>query len=195
MDNNEFISWFDQAAAPNMAGRATSFRAVLREMQMREHKSIVETGCIRQEGNWAGDGQSALIWSKYIKTRYNGSFTTCDIDQAAVDLTNKLVGYNCADCCDSVAFLRGNHRVVFDVLYLDSYDVDMGNPHPAALHALMELTSAMPSLRKGSIVFVDDSPIEFDGRITGKGLYIAEFFKHLGVTPFVTGYQAAWIMP
>jgi len=44
-------------------------------------------------------------------------------------------------------------------------------------------------------VFVDDSPMNSTMEVGGKGLYVAQYFRQLGIMPFTFGYQAAWIVP
>jgi hypothetical protein len=191
----DFMSVFDKAYLSKLGVRAPTFRAVVREALSLGVKSIVETGCTRAEDNWEGDGQSSVIWAAFAEY-HGGTFTSIDIDQDALDLTMKLTkNVGRYFCGDSVLELQHQWKsAVVDLLYLDSFDLDMNNPHPAALHCLFEFLSARPRLKSNSIVFVDDSPFS-NGTILGKGMYVAEYFKKLGVSPFAVGYQAAWILP
>jgi len=45
-----------------------------------------------------------------------------------------------------------------DCLYIDSYDVDMLNPLPAAEHALKEFQAVESKINSKSIIVIDDSP-------------------------------------
>lgn len=193
VDVAAMMAWFDVEAMPKLGIRAPTMRAVIREALHLGAKSIFETGCVRQKGNWAGDGQSTIIWKTY-NTLIGGSFVTCDISEDHCRMAEEIAPGITWYAMDSVKALRKDKGQI-DLLYLDSFDVDMANPHPAALHALMELTSAMPRLHAGSIVFVDDSPMTPDFQVQGKGMYIAEYFDKLGVKPFTFAYQTAWIMP
>lgn len=188
-----FWEKFDNDWAPLLGHRMPTFRAVLREAQFRSIKTIVETGTVRQDNNWGGDGQSTVMLAEFAK-EHGGNFRTVDISREAIDLARQLVPSAIVHCGDSVKYLS-KLNFVLDMLYLDSYDVDMSNPHPAAMHCLMEFTAAQPFLRTGSIVFVDDSPMDPNMEVGGKGLYVAQYFKKLGVMPFTFGYQSAWIMP
>lgn len=189
----DFVDIYDARYNPKLGARASSFRAVLREAVHQGVHTILETGCVRQDDNWAGDGQSSIIWEAYAKF-VGGSFTTIDIDLDAIERARVIVPSATCICGDSVAEIRKKSDPI-DLLYLDSYDLDMENMHPAALHCMFEFTAALPRLHPKSIVFVDDSPIHNSGMILGKGLYVAEYFKKLDVLPFVTGYQVAWLMP
>lgn len=189
----DFIETFDHNFAPKLAGRASTFRSVVREALTVGATRFVETGCTRKENNWDGDGQSTLIWDA-LAAHKGGAFSTVDISKEATDLARKLCPNANVSTGDSVKFLQ-KYTGMIDVLYLDSYDLDASKPHDAALHAMFELTAAMRNLHKNSIVFVDDSPMHVGSHIGGKGLYVAQYFKQMGIYPFTTGYQAAWLMP
>lgn len=190
---NDYVDRFDVAYMPKLGMRAPTFRAVIREAVSRRVKSIVETGCIRKEDNWAGDGQSTIIWSDYIKWQ-TGSFVTIDIDPDAIELVRKVCPEAASIVADSVAELSKPGPII-DLLYLDSFDVDMSNSGPAAKHCMFEFCAARPRLRSGSIVFIDDSPMDQNFEINGKGRYVHEYFRQIGVAPFTFAYQTAWIMP
>lgn len=189
---HDFVDLFDVEFLPKLGIRAPTFRAVMREAVSKNVRYIQETGCVRKEGNWAGDGQSTLIWDRY--SRYHDCHaSTVDLDPEAIDLTKKLCPRIGVVVGDSVAVLA-EPGLSIDLLYLDSFDLDMQNPGPAAMHCLFEFCAARPRLHSGSIVFIDDTPMTADG-VGGKGMYVYEWFKHLGVQPFTWGYQIAWIMP
>lgn len=189
----DFMKFFDVEMLPKLAGRAPTFRAVLREALYQKVQSIVETGCTRKEDNWDGDGQSTLIWDAY--KRFNGgNLKAIDNSEEATALARQLCPSASILCADSVNALS-KHIGAIDLLYLDSFDLDTKHEHPAALHCLMELTAAMPHLHPGSIVFVDDSPMADGWVVTGKGRFVAKYMEHLGISPFTWGYQIAWLMP
>lgn len=194
----DFMEFFDKEFLPKLGIRAPTFRAVMREAVSRDVQVIVETGTARQKDNWAGDGQSTIIWNMYAKWNKSRVVTSIDIDEKALqtaqenscakEYMNYILG-------DSVKVLTHQDQMI-DLLYLDSFDVDMNNAGPAAMHCLFEFCSAKPLLKSGSIVFIDDSPIagaEF--KVGGKGAFVADYFRQLGVHPFTVGYQIAWIMP
>lgn len=192
----DFIERFDEEWAGKLGVRAMTFRAVLAEMMRHKHSIVLETGCTRQLDNWAGDGQSTVIWSEFAKHEL-GRYSTVDISEEATDIAKGICAGNIfckVTCSDSISYLARQTSCV-DVLYLDSYDVDMANPHDAALHCFMEFTAAKHLLGRDSIVFVDDSPINSTFEVQGKGLYLGQYMRHLGIRPFAFGYQAAWLMP
>lgn len=193
----DFLEKFDTEFGPRMGVRALTFRAVLAEAARHNHHNIVETGCSRDLENWAGDGQSTVIWNSY--SLYNCSdFLSVDIDQNATDIAKGICANNRnakVICADSVTTLAKLTVSTIDILYLDSFDLDPTNPHDAAMHCLMEFTACRHLLCKNSIVFVDDSPVNAAFEIHGKGMYVAQYMAKFGVRPFTYGYQAAWLMP
>lgn len=190
---SDFFQYFDEHFAPLLGQRAPTFRAVIREALVQDVRTIIETGSMRQEDNWRGDGQSTRIWDKYAEMEVC-DFTSIDLSEVPAPLIKKWCVKTEFICADSVQTLA-KHEGGIDLLYLDSYDVDMTAPHPAALHCLFEFCAALPHLFKGSIVFIDDSPMRENGQINGKGMYVAQYLKQLGILPFTTGYQIAWLMP
>ena len=188
-----YMDRFDSLYLPKLGIRAPTFRAVIREALCMGVRSIVETGCIRKPDNWSGDGQSTVIWEDYVSQYSDSRFTTIDINQAAIDTARECCPEATCIVSDSVTELAKPGPNI-DPLYLDSFDLDMSNPEPAAMHCLFEFCAARPRLSKGSIVFIDDSPMGPDG-VGGKGVYVAKWFEQIGIVPFTWGYQVAWILP
>jgi len=179
--------------------RQTGFRLLVDDLLRRQWPTVVETGCARQPGNWQGDGLSTLLWSAVP----NAVVHTFDIDREAVDNCREMV----KDCPRTSVWLRdGITGLVWledlhasrlaagiSLLYLDSMDVDMANPHEAARHTLFEFIAARGLLRPGSLVAVDDNlRREDDGRVVGKGRYVADFMSRAGKTLIHDGYQMVW---
>lgn len=213
MAASSFLPDFDAEYAEKLGIRGESLRQVFEILEARKKSeyTIVETGCARSDENWRGDGQSTLLFDRFVN-HWNGSVLTVDISAEACErLRGKVSGKVSVTCMDSVAFLRELIRygqLHIDLLYLDSFDLDWQNPHPSALHHLHELCAIMPRLASGCLVVVDDSPrnltmAEFKGKKTivrdlgvgGKGGYVADFFAKLGCAPVIQGYQHGWIIP
>ena len=177
--------------------RAEAFVLMLNHLSGNPNPLIIETGCARKEDNFDGDGMSTLIFDSYITERGCGEFHSVDISQENVDFANSRISNpnSKVHCSDSVIFLHGvsqdcrtqNRHI--DLLYLDSFDFDQGNPHPSSQHHIYELTAAMPALQPGSLIAVDDN---FD--TIGKGAYVKEFMDLLGKPRVYTGYQWVWIL-
>jgi hypothetical protein len=176
---------------------------------------IVETGCARQANNWAGDGQSSLLFGRFV-SEFHGELYSVDIDPHACAFARSIAGPRTTVTAeDSVPYLRRLSRDLvvagrqIDLLYLDSFDLDVQAPLPAAVHHLKEFCSIIPALGPGTLVMVDDSfrtlhalrtgvnsyHVIRDAGIGGKGWCVAEYFQHLGVAPLFEGYQCGWVFP
>lgn len=178
--------------------RAEAFALMLNYIKdNRPNPLIIETGCARKEDNFDGDGMSTLIFDSFITELGQGEFHSVDILQENVDFARtKILNPNSkVHCSDSVKFLYGvtqdclqtNRHI--DLLYLDSFDFDPNDPHPSSLHHIYELTAAIPSLKPGSLIAVDDNFGE-----SGKGAYVKHFMDLLGKPRVYEGYQWIWVV-
>ena len=216
MNNSKFWTWFDQEAAPRLAHREVSFRKIFRHLDQFLTRSlvIVETGCVRKADNWAGDGQSTVLFDRYIQCApHGGRLFTVDIDPSATSECKRLVSPGVeVHTEDSVLFLSklaAQFRATgasIDLLYLDSFDLDWGNPAPSAAHHLKELAAISPVIRTDTLVVVDDAPcssfLMIDDRqqatlvrpptVSGKGLLVAEYAAAVDATLQFSHYQVAW---
>jgi predicted O-methyltransferase YrrM len=147
---------------------------------------IVETGTVRKEHNWCGDGQSTVVWDQVARV-LAGHVTTIDIDPVGAELVDHL-GLTCttAITADSLVTLRKLSAPVA-LLYLDSFDINFAEPEPAQQHHLREIAAAWHLMRPGSIVAVDDNLPH-----AGKGRLVAEFLEARGAVRIVDAYVQAW---
>ena len=212
-----FWLWFNAEAAPRLALREISFRKIfeyLDTLDASQPMVIVETGCLRTPDNWAGDGQSTLMFDKYLQDRPAGG--TCyamDIDPSATTACRALVGPNTEVLTgDSVVVLRDVAQQLrtrgqkISLLYLDSFDLDWRNVTPSAVHHLKELVSIYEFVTPQTLVVVDDAPTDVvcvesaNGRLDvlrepvvgGKGKFVAEYSSQVGATRFFSHYQCGW---
>lgn len=215
MRSVEFWRYFESQAAPRLAVREPTFRKVFEYLDTRPGSlTIVETGCARKADNWAGDGQSTVLFDHYIRSRDETSeCMTVDISPASVQACRQLVSPRVAVTeGDSVHFLWELSRDLdaqdrtIDLLYLDSFDLDMVHWMPSAIHHLKELTAAMRCIDEHTLVVVDDCPLagsfipgaeggyQLLGNpgIGGKGRLVAEFAQACGAHLEFAHYQAGW---
>lgn len=176
-----------------LGARAIAFDAITDHLEsLGRDVTVVETGCMRQEGNWSGDGQSTLVWDALVNM-VGGQVWSVDIDRAAVELAQRSTSdKTIVKCMDSVAFLTFMAEasgIVADLLYLDSFDIDWNNPAPSQEHHERELEAALPMLRIGSIVAVDDNT-----DFTGKGYLVGRYADAHGWLTLVDTYVRAWIV-
>lgn len=186
---------FERDYLPKLGFRARGFQTIFTLLYERwlEKGSLllVETGCIREEGNWGGDGNSSIMFNRFAEET-GSKFVSIDIEPRHCHLAMKLCSRAHVICSDSVTALYRLRRSfsVVDFLYLDSFDVNWDNPHPSALHHLKELCASVPLLQPGSIVFVDDNR---EG--VGKGMYVKDFMDQIGAQAVHEGYQLGFICP
>lgn len=114
--------------------------------------NIVETGT----SAWGTD--STRIWDTYIR-KFGGNLYSVDIRGAAsralllqTSRSTRLV------ICDSVKFLMENPMPETNLYFLDSWDLDLSNPIPSALHGMMEFMAIKDQLKPGTLLFIDDTP-------------------------------------
>ena len=209
----DFFNFFNNNAYPRLAHRAESFRFIFDYLAKLDRKVfIVETGCVRNEGTWEGEGQSTILFDKFAHHQEGSLVYSVDINPVNTALCKKLVSDKVQVVTgDSVPFLKElakNPPIGFpyiDLLYLDSYDVDFKNPHLSALHHIKELIAVSNLVSKDTLIVIDDAPTSSTcfingGKVTsltdftvgGKGMYVADYAKNIGAIQCITGYQAGW---
>jgi len=181
--------------------RGPSFAMMLNHVGQIQNPLIVETGCARQEDNFEGDGMSTTIFDTFVDY-HGGDFYSVDINPDNVKFASSQTKKANIFCGDSVSYLyyqsqswQAQNRKI-DLLYLDSYDFDLSNPHPSSLHHLLELAAIMPCLKPGTMICVDDNPqcVDKDNNPVdmGKGLYVKQFMDSISKDRIYDGYQWVW---
>jgi hypothetical protein len=125
-----------------------------------------QPACILETGSSAWGSNSSLLFDSYV-TRFGGQFESVDLRiEPSITLQEKCSGKTILHCDDSVNFLekwsKNNPSKKIDLLYLDSWDVNWLNPTPSALHGLAEFIASSPNLREGSLLLIDDTPVNPD---------------------------------
>jgi hypothetical protein len=158
--------------------------------ELRRPIGIVETGCLRQIDNWAGDGQSTVVWDWLIK-QHGGYGHSYDISAESVAAARSSVSTMQVHQQDSVEALAGFASAsTIDLLYLDSYDWTAGSD-ASAQHHRKELEAIYDRLRPGCLIAVDDCM----GKEKGKHALVLPWLAERGVEPIVTGYVYVWRKP
>ena len=173
--------------------RAAGFRLMF-DLLLEKHQGpfdIVETGTLRNPGNWK-DGQSARLFAEFVK-EHGGRVRSVDIDPTAVATARGELAYPHVSitCSDSVAWLRSlNDLDTVDLFYLDSWDVKWNNDAPSAQHHLAEFKTIEPYLSSGTVVAIDDNSRFADTKQrTGKGRMIVEYLEQQNIKPLYDAYQ------
>ena len=178
--------------------RRSGFEILYNKVQNSKYPLIVETGCTRQVDNWFGDGQSSQVFNT-MADMHEGTLYSVDIDPRACQFAKSLTGQrHQVFCGDSVKWLQeaevnfGKMGRYIDVLYLDSYDLDLSNWHPSAQHHIYELLAIKNALRPGTLIAVDDNLMAEDGSHVGKGTFVAQWMSMVGKRQLHRGYQWIW---
>lgn len=196
-----FLPRFEQDFAPRLGARGEGFRTIFTQLEARADQTgqpllIVETGGMREAGDWAGDGQSTVLWSAFAGVR------DCELHSVgSAPRTAAVIRQACgvavrARTGDGAAFLHEFARVPrarqIDLLYLDSGEFEPDNPFPLAMQCVHELIAARPCLHRGSIVAIDDNVLLPDGELTGRGYLAMQWFRHLDIPFLHRGSQFIW---
>ena len=169
--------------------RWEGFHYIASRLAPMDRPLIIETGCLRSENDWAGNGQSTLLWS--WMAQHGAQVGSVDIDEQNVRFARQRCPGVYVQFSDSIEFLsvlQEPNRI--DLLYLDSYDHDP--PYgPSELHGAGELACVWDKLKSGCMIAVDDC----NGDGTGKHYLIRHFFDRMGIKPVVASYIHIWIKP
>jgi hypothetical protein len=96
---------------------------------------------------------------------FGGEMHSVDLDCKSCENSKKIFSKNLPNlkyetyCMDSVSFLE-NPPIIPNLLHLDSYDFQLFNPLPSALHCWKEFKKIESLMPKGSIILVDDNWLE-----------------------------------
>jgi hypothetical protein len=168
-----------------------SFKELFKNMEGMKDPIILETG-IASAGTY-----STVLFNEYVR-KYGGRFWSVDINRALVDhWESRMCPATTLIHADSAQFLEkwvadcpGQKA---DVVYLDSYDLDFYDPHPSGEHGLKEYNAIKPALGDGSLLLIDDTPVnpywldtrgklygdmkvyyEKNNKMPGKGMYVLD---------------------
>ena len=178
---------------PGLYHRAVGFDIMFEhlEKQSQSQYHIIETGTLRNPGNWK-DGQSAKLFSEFVSA-HSGTVRSVDIDSTAVETAKAAIASPCfsVTCSDSVAWLAAQTDLqTVDLFYLDSWDVKWDNDHDSAEHHLREFLAVEPFVKTGAIVAIDDNARFLEtGMRTGKGRRVVEYLADKGIFPIYDAYQ------
>ena len=208
----DFWKYFEQEAEPRLEKRAKTFRLMFEYLDRQSGPIlIIETGVARQPDNWGGDGQSTVLFDRYVTARGPDSRVhAVDISADSVTACRAMVGdQTTVQLQDSVKFLdelaRGTNSARPNLVYLDSYDLDWDYWFASAAHCIKEFAAITPLLNSNTLLVTDDSPpvthilasgeqtVIAPAKIAGKGRLLAEYADQIGVAPYFAQYQAGWI--
>ena len=87
-----FFEWFEEVLE-KLEKRSVSFKKTIDYLEnLKGPVVILETGCLRKPDSFSGDGQSTLIFDKYIQHRNDGSrLFSVDINPANIEICKRVV--------------------------------------------------------------------------------------------------------
>ncbi|MQR99919.1 hypothetical protein [Gluconobacter aidae] len=190
----DFRSGFDTYLRERLGKRADGFATIFEALDRHEAPFIIETGCLRVPRNWDGDGQSTFQFDWYARER-QGRVMTIDVNPQSIDSARRACSSVTSTILnDSVATLDALGAAGMGpaaLIYLDSFDLDLDNPMPSAIHHAMELMAARRLLGPGTILCIDDFDVAPLGP-GGKGLIVDRFLHTIRTEVLYSGYQKVW---
>jgi hypothetical protein len=142
---------------------------------------ILETG----SSAWGTD--SSRLFDAYVAT-FGGNLWTVDIRLEPMrELRDGVSSKTTLICDDSVRFLERwvaqNPQRKADLVYLDSWDLEVEAPVPAGMHGLAEFFAVSPALGEGSLLLIDDTPGDLDWYPEHMRPAAEEFHSSYGLLP------------
>jgi len=172
--------------------RGDNFQFVFEYLEKIKNPVILETGVMRSDhGDMAfgDDGCSSFLFDQFINV-HGGFFTSVDINENNCrHARSKVSNRSTIVCSDSIPFLW-NYKEKVDMVYLDSFDLDLKNPNPSQIHHLKELCAIVKNLQSHTLIVIDDHMTRDN---MGKGYLIKEFMAQIGKTPIFENYQLGFI--
>jgi len=208
---------FNELNEPNHPCKESLLNVLTHLDSSSESVIIIETGSSAWGTNSSNLFDKFITYRNESKTLFN-QLLTCDIRiNPLLSLIYNVSPSTTLYCNDSVLFLKqisneyinSNHNFL---IYLDSFDLDYNNPSPSGLHGLKELLAIVPLLKKGTILLIDDSPLNinycpdhaknsskiyFDkyGIYPGKGMFIDPIIQNFkNVKKIFHKYQIIYIV-
>lgn len=158
----EFVSarvdnFHDDGGFKHQIRQIDIFTEIILEYFESDEANLIETGV-------SGDlsyGMFGFFLGSFVEN-FGGRMESVDINcescKSSKDIFNRELPnlkYN-THCQDSITFLE-RPTIIPNIIHLDSYDFQLFDPFPSAIHTWKEFTSIKKLLPKKSIVLIDDN--------------------------------------
>jgi hypothetical protein len=172
------------------------FRIIFEKLESlnKDKYNIVETGCVRWDQNWSGEGQFTIIADAFVNY-YDGNVyavnnNEIDVKKAITYVSNKtIIELNC-----SLIFTKNFNKINdIDLFYLDSLDLNWNFPDESANHHLLEFNNIIENRNIPNFYLaIDDCNITTNNLVIGKGQCIIDYLNHLNIKPILNEYQVLY---
>lgn len=138
--------------------------AIKKLINLNRPITVVETGTMWNNLNGNNQGAFTLIFADLIKNHTGGKLITIDISNKHMDLCrsftkeySNVIEYVVSDSVKFLSSLSDEDVSNINLLYLDSWDLNMLDPLPSQIHHLRELSSVYHKLSNDVLIAVDDN--------------------------------------
>tara|TARA_Y100000389_G_scaffold196897_1_gene230547 strand:- start:892 stop:1632 length:741 start_codon:yes stop_codon:yes gene_type:complete len=120
---------------------------------------------ILETGSAAHGTKSSMLFASYVKI-FGGKFDTVDTNPEIKNFYNfidsPIATFHTDDSVNFIENLDDEIVATLDLIFLDSYDLDLENPEPSQQHGLKEFMLLNKKIKKGTIISIDDTPDDFN---------------------------------
>ena len=146
---------------------------------------ILETGSSGTHGSG-----SSTLFASYVKL-FGGTFNTVDLNSKIKEsfefFESEKVKFHVDDSLNFIKKMKSSDIEKLDIIYLDSFDLNIKNPGPSENHGLQEFLLLNEKIKKGAIISIDDTPDSFEkfsfteknlfNYTPGKGRLVIEYLE------------------
>ena len=160
--------------------------------------NILETGCGHHECS-EKFAPMTYLFADILNTLKGGSLLTVDLNEDHLNKCKEItkdfsdiIDYRLGDSVEVLRNLNEDFIKSLDLIILDSYDLNLFNPNPSAIHHLQELLALYNRINKNCLIAIDDNFLpgtwvdwrwdngnierfETKEKLIGKGMYCDDF--------------------
>lgn len=147
---------------------------------------------IYETGSSAWGTNSTLLLDDYVNSFGGALFTVDNRIEPIIRLVEQCTFRTTLFCNDSIEFLkqRTEQGPAADLIYLDSWDVDWAAPVSSAIHGLNEFLTVLPTIKKGCLLVIDDTPKDRSIMCEVQPTHIDDFVQSEKIWGFIPGKGA-----